>query len=227
MLAYRHEYKYLLNACQEQDLLLRCGAVLQPDPHVSADGTYLIRSLYFDDPEESCLMENLNGDDARVKFRIRRYNDRTDRILLERKSKLHGLTHKDSCTITEDECLQLMDGDYPRITPDMPSAKQQLLLEMTHRRLFPKVIVSYERVPFVFDAGNVRITFDRKITSSPDIQCFLENDYARRPIFPCGTSLLEVKWDELLPPHLKLLLQTDGLHRTAFSKYALCRCYHL
>ena len=227
MLAYRHEYKYLLHACQEQDLLIRCQSVLQPDPHTSADGTYLIRSLYFDDPEDSCLMENMNGDDMRVKFRIRRYNDHTDHILLERKSKLHGLTHKDSCTLTSAECQQLMNGAIPPVMPEMTPIKQQLLLEMTHKRLFPKVIVSYERIPFIFDAGNVRITFDRKITSSPEVQRFLENDYTQRPLFTCGTSLLEVKWDELLPPHLKLLLQADGLRRTAFSKYALCRSYHL
>ena len=46
---FRNELKYI---CSEGELLLlqsRIQMLCQPDPHVGADGTYQIRSVYFDD----------------------------------------------------------------------------------------------------------------------------------------------------------------------------------
>lgn len=165
--------------------------------------------------------------DPRTKFRIRRYDHNPNRILLEKKSKRHGLTRKDSCLLTREECDRLLAGEWIAPAPEMPGEKQRLLLEMSLRKLLPKIIVTYERVPFIEPNGNVRVTFDRKITSSHEISLFFTNDYLQRPVFPDGVSLLEVKWDELLPQHVQMLLQTERMHRTAFSKYAMCRTYHL
>ena len=55
---YRHEYKYLLNSSQECVLRLRAFGLLEQDSHVREDGTYVVRSLYFDDYEDTCLFEN-------------------------------------------------------------------------------------------------------------------------------------------------------------------------
>ena len=98
---------------------------------------------------------------------------------------------------------------------------------MLLRHLKPKVIVTYERVPFVYPGGNVRVTFDQKITSSAELGAFLSGEYAQRPILPVGKSVLEVKWDELLPLHIKDALNMDTLQWSAFSKYYMCRILHL
>ena len=190
MQQYRHEQKYLIDTRQEAALLLCCQEAMQLDPHTSEDGTYVIHSLYFDDPEDSCLRENLDRVDCRSKFRIRRYDHNPERILLEKKSKLHGLTRKDSCLLTDRECQMLTNGFPLFVTPDMEPVKQALLTELQLRRLQPKQIVSYERVPFVCEAGNVRVTFDRKLTSSADTSGFLTGRTIRRPVFPDGTCLL-------------------------------------
>ena len=137
------------------------------------------------------------------------------------------MTLKEACAITRDECCSLMNGIIPEITQDMPTQKKKLFAEMTVRTLVPKVIVSYERIPFVYSGGNVRVTFDRKLTSSVEIASFLDGNYASRPIFAQGQSILEVKWDEILPRHIQRVLQLDQLQWTAFSKYSMCRKYHL
>ena len=223
---WRHEYKYMIDAKQEGILLIKAMGVLSRDPHVKLDGTYLIRSLYFDDMNDTCLAENLAGTDPRSKFRIRYYNTDTDRIVLEKKSKSHGMCLKQSCNLTKEECYTLMRGEFPIILDDMPDKKKKLLSELEIRGLFPKTIVTYERVPFVYSGGNVRVTFDRKITSSEDIELFLTDNYKQRPVLPCGHCILEVKWDEVMPLHIKDTLRIERLAWTAFSKYYMCRRFH-
>lgn len=227
MSRYRHEYKYLIDSARENILLVRAFGILEKDPHTNLDGTYLIRSLYFDDYDDACLFDNINGADGRSKFRIRYYNDDCSRIQLEKKSKLRGMTLKESSLITPEECLALMSGAIPDITSGMPAIKKRLFLEMQLRSMIPKVIVSYERMPFIYAGGNVRITFDRRITSSNDIEHFLTGTYPVRPILPQNISILEVKWDEILPLHVKDTMKLDTLQWTTFSKYYMCRTYHL
>ena len=68
--------------------------------------------------------------------------------------------------------------------------------------MVPKVIVEYERTPYVYKNGNVRITFDRNITSSSQVDQFFNATAKKRPILPAGMQLLEVKYDEYLPEDL-------------------------
>lgn len=227
MSKYRHEYKYLIDPRQEALLKFRAAAVLRPDPHAGPGGAYLIRSLYFDDAENSCLTENLNGTDPRSKFRIRYYNRDTDRIHLEKKSKRRGMCLKESCALTREECEVFLRGGIPSFRDSDPEEKKGFLTEIRLRGLRPVVIVTYERIPFIYRGGNVRITFDRKLSSSGEISRFLTGDYGRRPVWPAGQSLMEVKWDELLPRHIRDVLQTDSLTWTAFSKYGACRRFTL
>lgn len=224
---FRHENKYRINAKHEGVLYVKVKGLLRQDIHAGQSGSYQIRSLYFDDIHDTCLSDNLRGKDPRSKFRIRYYDDDISYLRLEKKLKYRGLGQKESCRLTEEECRTLMRGDIPLITDAMPPVKQKLLTELKLRGLKPKVIVTYERLPFVYPAGNVRITFDRKLTSSDEISKFLSGDYARRPVMPCGESIIEIKWDELLPRHIKDTLQTENLIQTAFSKYAMCRQFCL
>ncbi|MCM1224024.1 MAG: polyphosphate polymerase domain-containing protein [Lachnospiraceae bacterium] len=224
---YRQEYKYLLDCVQESILLVRASGILGKDPHALQDGGYLVRSLYFDDYDDTCLFENESGTDCRSKFRLRYYNDGFSKARLEKKSKVRGRTLKEACMTSEEESLALMSGEIPDVKPEMSEEKRRMFMEMRIRRLVPKVIVSYDRIPFVYGNGSVRITFDKNITSSHDIGSFLDGDYASRPILSQGNSILEVKWDDVLPLHIKDVLGLDTLAWTAFSKYYMCRTYHL
>lgn len=224
---YRHEYKYLTDSVQENILLIRASGLLFRDAHADAEGSYLVRSLYFDDWKDSCLSENENGTDARSKFRLRYYGSNSGEVYLEKKSKLRGMTAKESCLLSGKESEALAGGEIPEVTSEMEPEKQRLFLEMEFRCLKPKVIVTYERIPFVYPGGNVRITFDRNICSSGDISRFFQGDYGTRPVLAPGNSVLEVKWDEVLPLHIREGLQFDTLAWTAFSKYYMCRMFHL
>ena len=74
MTEFRHEYKYICTRQQIETIRNSIRGVMQPDRHTEAGGEYVIRSLYFDDYSDSCLRDNINGNDPREKFRIRIYN---------------------------------------------------------------------------------------------------------------------------------------------------------
>lgn len=224
---FRNEYKYLIDARQDGILSVRAAGLLERDSHTGTDGKYIIRSLYLDDIYDTSLSDNLKGADPRSKFRIRYYNSDTGYIMFEKKSKYRGKGQKKSCPITKEECRQFMAGNIPTVTDDMPKEKQELFSEAMLRGLMPKIIVTYEREPFTYPGGNVRITFDRNLSSAEEISKFLSGHYVERPVFPCGQSLMEVKWDEVMPKHIKETLSIENLQWTAFSKYGMCRTYRL
>lgn len=61
----------------------RIRTVMKQDSHVRADGTYLIRSIYFDNVADKALYEKCEGVAVREKFRIRYYNDDLSFFMLE------------------------------------------------------------------------------------------------------------------------------------------------
>lgn len=226
MTEYRHEYKYRIDAMEKAVLQLCAQGVLERDAHAGENGEYLIRSLYFDSPEDTCFYENEDGVDPREKYRIRIYNCDSTRISLECKSKRQGMTKKTACLITKDQCERFMEGVIPDADESVSHGQRVLFYRMREKNLRPVVIVQYTRAPYVAEAGNVRVTFDDAISSSNEIDAFLREDIPLRSVLPAGGSILEVKWDEFLPSYIKGQLELDSLQWTAFSKYYLCRKYN-
>lgn len=223
---FRHEYKYLCSAEQLRVQEARLASLLRPDPHAGPDGRYQIRSVYFDDPGDTCLQENEDGTDPRAKYRLRIYNVSDRRISLERKAKLRGMTRKDAVRVSRATAEALLAGRIPFPRAEDGPLLRRMLADMRLRVLRPRVIVQYTRTPFILDAGNVRITLDEQIASSQAVDRFFVPELPLRQVLPTGQGVLEVKWDELLPSWLYGSLQLEGLQWTAFSKYYLCRKYN-
>ena len=222
---FRHEYKYI---CSQGDLTIlehRLNTAMERDKHAGADGMYHIRSIYFDDPYDSSVQENLAGVNHREKWRIRAYNCDASRLTLERKVKENDMIHKDICRLTREQFDLLVSGRPVPVTQDTPQLLNRFSYLIATKGFGPKVIVGYDRRPYVCKAGNVRVTFDTHIFSSPDIGSFFEKELCRRPVQRTGQHLLEVKYDELLPDWLLHAIQLKDMQRTAFSKYYLCRTY--
>lgn len=202
-------------------------AFMDRDANVGEEEFYTIRSLYFDDYENRCLYENINGVDPREKFRIRIYNGNTSCMKLELKRKEKGKTKKLSCNLTEELCRMAMAGDdLPFDAIDSPIYRK-FCLQQGLRLLRPKVIVEYDRIPFVYKDGNVRVTLDLDIRSSDRIEQFLDTNIESRLIMPNNQHILEVKFDEFLPDFIYQTVQVEKLRQTTFSKYYMCRKYGL
>lgn len=223
---FRHEYKYLISAAQIPVLRSRICGLMHPDPHAGGDGMYRIRSVYFDDASDRCFRDNEIGVDGKAKYRIRIYNGSDARIRLELKEGHRGRKHKTSDILTRAQADRLLDGkaSWPDECAPMrvlPGLNADILTNGMH----PVIIVEYDRIPYIYRYGNVRVTFDLGISSSADIDHFFSPHIARRPIMPAGMHLMEVKFDEFLPDTIYRALQLENLRQTTFSKYYLCRIY--
>lgn len=224
---FRHEFKYLVTDAQLVILKTRLMSLMNKDIHVNKNGVYHIKSLYFDDYNNRYFLENENGVTPREKYRIRIYENNDKHIHLECKRKENDKIHKTSCTLTMEQFEYLAYGKGEIPFDSLPLLAQKLHMLTTTTGMFPKVIVEYERTPYVYKNGNVRVTFDRNITSSTQTDQFLNYHTKRRPILPTGIQLLEVKYDEYLPDHIYHALILDNLQRTNFSKYYMCRKYSI
>lgn len=220
---YRHELKYLITNAEVQMLRNRLQGLLPVDSHTGPSGSYSIRSLYFDDYQDRCYHENEDGTDPREKFRIRIYNHSAERITLECKRKERGKTLKTACPLTRAQTETLMAGRPLAFSSDMPPLLKKFHLQFLSRQMRPVVIVEYDRIPYVYPMGNVRVTLDTNISATGTVGDFLEERIARRPVLPLGRQLLEVKYDEFLPDFVYSSLQLRSLRQTAFSKYYICR----
>lgn len=219
---YRVEKKYLLPDSELALLGKRLRTVMRLDSHQSGS-CYQIKSVYFDDAMDSCMGENDAGVDDRQKYRIRTYGGAEHIIKLEIKEKKNGYTKKTGCTLSQQECLQLLHGNAALRFGERGTLNL-LLAQMRCRGMKPKALITYERTAFVHPVGNVRITFDRNIMASPDYASFLKKNQSYYvPVLPRGMSVLEVKYDELLPDVLAQQLELGSLQQTAFSKYYLGR----
>lgn len=220
---YRHEWKHEINYADFLTLRPRLAAAMGRDPH-AVDGKYEIRSLYFDSPGDKALREKLDGVNCREKFRLRYYNRDLSLIFLEKKSKFDNLCAKEQCVISQEEAQKLLDGDLGWLMSSGRPLCQELYVKMRSQGLGPKTIVEYTREPFVFPAGNVRVTLDYNLRTGAFQRDFLNPE---SPTLPAGEApiILEVKWDEFLPDIIKDAVTVPSRHAAAFSKYAQCRIY--
>lgn len=220
---FRHEWKHEINVSDMITIRQRLRAVAKPDVH-TINGRYEIRSLYFDNLYDTALREKTDGVNMREKFRIRYYNGDTSFIAIEKKSKINGLCQKSEERISADEAQKIVNGDYGWMIKSAGPLTKEMYSKILSKGLRPKTIVDYTREPYVYDAGNVRITLDYNIRTGLYCTDFLNPDCIT---VPAGDApiILEVKWDEFLPGIIRDAVQLEGRRSSAFSKYAACRIY--
>lgn len=226
-LEYRHELKYVVSVQQMECLRNRIRSLMNLDSHVDEKKKYCIRSIYFDDYKNTCYYENEDGTSPREKFRMRIYNADQEEVHLELKRKERGKTHKDACILTQAQCIAFLKGTGLPDDQVDSALLWKFCLKYRAELYRPKVIVEYEREPYVYRNGNVRVTFDTDIRSSNCIAGFFDKKIFSRPVMPLGYHLMEVKYDEYLPDPIYFSLQLDNLQQTTFSKYYLCRKYNI
>ena len=215
---FRFEKKYILNNLQVEQLKHRLSPIMKLDPILSGKEFYSIRSLYFDDYKDTCLKQVINGISERYKYRIRFYNDNTDYIVLEKKYKINNMTKKTSVQITKEIVDGIFKGNFV-ISKDNNKLLNEFYLMIRTRGFKPVVIIDYDRIPYVYDAGCVRVTLDYNLSCSYDFDNLFSDEIRRIPLMEEGNTILEVKYNDFIPDYIRFCLQLDGLYRTSYSKY--------
>ncbi|HEX3078186.1 MAG TPA: polyphosphate polymerase domain-containing protein [Lachnospiraceae bacterium] len=224
-LTMRHELKHYINYCDYLALRNRLKVIAKQDSNVTNDGTYRIRSLYFDNYNDKALKEKLYGVNQREKFRIRYYNDNHDFIRLEKKSKIHGLCSKVSSPITREECERILRGDIEWMKVSNRAVIIELYAKMNYQLLRPKTIVDYTREPYIYEPGNVRVTIDSKLRTGIYQSNLFDQEAPTLAASEENIMILEVKYDDFLPQIIEDIIQVKDRRATAFSKYVACRVF--
>ena len=198
---------------------------MESDPHAGPDGRYTIRSLYFDNYQDKVLREKIDGLNNREKFRIRYYNGDAAVIHLEKKSKMRGLCNKVSTSITKEQVENILTGNIGFLLEEKKNLFAELYAKMTYQCIRPRVIVDYQREPYIYRPGNVRITFDTNIRTGLYGKEFFDWDCPTVETVQPGEILMEVKYDEFMPEIIASCIQVNERPGHAFSKYAVCRKY--
>lgn len=194
------------------------------------NGRYLIHSLYFDDYKDISIYTTNSGLSKRFKWRIRYYGNDLSYIVLEKKEKIEGRCHKKSCKITVDQYNQIVSGDViDLVFETKEKLVKELAIDMLIHNYKPKVIIDYERIAYVEEITNVRVTFDMKISASYELENFLDGDYQSFYVLPSGINVLEVKFDNILPSYIRNIVESYNFKQCSFSKYLYGRkiidCY--
>ncbi len=227
-LPLRHELKFLITRTQLEVLRHTVGHVLKLDPNAARNGgSYHIRSLYFDTVFDDALYDKIAGVKDRDKYRIRIYNLTDKNIFMECKTKVGSLISKRSAKISRDLAEQLIAADPAGLEYTQSGLLRDVYREMRTRLLHPVVIVDYEREAYIHPAEEVRITFDMRVRSGLNSIDLFNPDVPTVPVLPHDETILEVKYNRVLPPYLRDVLSfaCPEAVQTAVSRYTLCRQY--
>ena len=218
---FRHEWKYLINTAEKELISLRLKQFLTLDPH-AADGGYMIRSLYIDDYFNSAYEEKEAGVLMRKKYRIRIYNCSDKSIKLERKKKFGSYIFKEAAPLTRKEVEMILNGRYEFLLKSPYPLCREFYIECISHMMRPRVIVDYEREPWIMDTGTVRITMDSNVRAAVGSFDIFDASLPTISVLEPGKLVMEVKYTEFLPRILKDILPPKAAEFAAVSKYVLC-----
>ncbi len=214
----RFEFKYLLNRDQYINLRHAISRRLSRDPFSGATGHYIIESLYLDSPTLSSYQQTKAGLRNRSKYRLRTYINSTGHrtgIFWEIKRKFDNTVIKDRRLLSVTKSAQLLHSSNH-------STRDELIKKfifVKNRYLFqPKILIRYDREPFIGTVPELRVTFDHEITA---VQVTKENNWRQtQRVFP-DRVIMEIKFTGSLPFWLGELIAKYNLERLPFSKYIL------
>lgn len=222
---FRHEYKYHINTMDYISIKNKVNKFMRLDKNAINNCDYNIRSLYFDDFKNTALFDKLLGLKNRHKFRLRIYNNKIDVIKLEKKIKHGHLVTKQWTTLTKEECEKVFLKDYSFINNQSHPVLKEFYGHIKASNLEPKVIVDYDREAYTYKAGNVRLTFDKRLKTGGNSIDFLNSEVPLVSALENNIIVMELKYDEYLPSYIRDILSLGNRESLSNSKYVICRKY--
>ena len=229
----RYEFKYFLKKKLSDEIVSQVKKFMDIDIHADSmpGKKYFVRSVYFEDDFNSNFDEKVDGHRIRKKFRFRHYEKNLDSgsIYLETKGRNLERTYKRRMKIEKKDIELIKDQkNLYKLVEKYPNSKtvNEFVFESYKKNLKPKVIVDYERQPYVNKHGlYFRLTFDQNI-SCINLNDQLDN-FSKNNTISCkaGFTILEVKFDRSIPLWFHRIIQSYNLRRQSISKFVLGMCY--
>jgi len=229
----RYEFKYFLTSNIAQEIKHHASKFMLLDKYASLrpNKNYLVRSVYFEDPFNSNFDEKINGYRIRKKFRLRFYDKKLERgpIFLETKGRNLERTYKTRAklNLADLEIIKQQKFVYNLISKYPKSISvQDFVFEFYKKNLKPKILIDYERQPYVNKHGlYFRLTFDQNLTCTKLNNELTKNISNNSIECKSGLTILEVKFERSIPLWFHRIIQSYNLRRQSISKFVLGMCY--
>lgn len=214
---FRKELKY--NISNKDFVLINHNLknLLNKDSNCEGD-FYTITSIYFDNYKKTSYNQVKNGISKRWKYRIRFYNYDDSYIKLEKKYKINGLTNKKSVIITRELFNNILINKI-KVSEENDSLLNEFIIKVKTEFLRPVICIEYDRIPYIYKIGNVRITLDYNIRYTNKYNDLFNKD---KKVYYLIEKILEVKYNELIPDFIRYRLELNHLDQTSFSKFNNC-----
>lgn len=218
----RQEKKFLIDLAQVYSLRHRLSQVMAEDSH-SRDGSYPVRSLYFDTLDDTDFQDKVDGTELRRKIRLRCYGADAPFAQLEMKQKEGDHQLKRSLRMDRFDAHRLTEGDYSVLMtyPDPFAAECYALMCMYCYR--PKAVVEYQRYAFTAKENKIRITLDHNIIATESCFDLFSPQLLQHSVLSPHLAVLEVKFNGFLLSYIKDIIQSCDHSETAVSKYCMSR----
>ena len=182
------------------------------------DEFYTISSIYFDTYNKTSYNQVKNGISERWKYRIRYYDKNDSYIKLEKKHKINGLTNKSSVRIDRKTLTDILNNKI-KIKSSNSALLNEFIIKMKTELLRPIIYIEYDRIPYTYKLGNVRITLDYNIGYSNKFDYLFSKN---KKLHYLDNKILEVKYNELIPDFIRFRLELNYLEQISFSKFNNC-----
>lgn len=228
----RVEMKFVINSAQRAKLMERMEPLLRPDANADETAYYPIVSMYYDNAERDCYWENIMGQGARKKLRVRVYGSLNGHLpptsFIEIKHKEDGRGVKRRAQMPYQEAIRVAAGEWPEGRHINVVDRRTIteVHDLINRRGFrPVLVMRYDRRAYaaIDPTTDLRITFDtgiayrmRNLNPVPDDQDFLPSDY----LYSDDISVLEVKITGVVPYWLSRVIPEAGCQMRPHSKYS-------
>ena len=214
---FRKELKYNITDKDFYLLQYNLKNLIKKDSNCKGE-YYTISSIYFDDYKKTSYNQVKNGISNRWKYRIRFYNYDDSYIKLEKKHKINGLTNKTSVRITREVLKDILNNKI-KIQKENETLLNEFIVKMKKDLLKPIICIEYDRIPFIYKLGNVRITLDYNIRYTNKYNDLFNDN---KKVYYLKEKILEVKYNELIPDFIRYKLELNHLEQVSFSKFNNC-----
>lgn len=218
----RREEKYPLSVIDMSNYKAKFSAILMPDKF-SKNGSYMVRSLYFDTPDDKDFFDKLKEQNLRRKIRLRIYSPYDTKAKLELKQKENIFQKKRSLTISREDAVELINSNYSVLLKYDDDFAREIYSIMCMYAYKPKSIVEYQRYALMAKENNIRLTFDSEIRATESSFDLFSENLPLNPVFPKDKIVFEVKYDKFLLGYISEIVSTINVKNITSSKYCLSR----
>ncbi len=218
----RREEKYPMHHIESLVYANKFQQLLNLDSY-SVDGTYTVRSLYFDNINDDDFFDKIDEQELRRKIRLRIYNPNDKTAKLEIKQKEGIFQKKRSLNISREDAIELIKGNNSILLKYNNDFANEVYGIMTMEYYKPKTIIEYKRKAFMAKENEIRLTFDSLIRATESSFDLFDENLLLNPIADENYVVFEVKYNRFMLSYISDIISDIDRRSISSSKYCMGR----